>query len=76
MPERGMTGGTETGTRMVTSETSWRGIDDIARIGVEIEIGAEIVINITETGVTEDVVGAEKVIVIVIKDIMIIVNLL
>ena len=80
MPERGMKGGTETGTRMVTSETSWRGIDDIARIGVEIEIGAEIVINITETEaekeVTEDVVGAEKVIVIVIKDIMIIVNLL
>ena len=62
---------------MVTSETSWRGIDDIARIGVEIEIGAEIVINITETEAeTEDVVGAEKVIVIVIKDIMIIVNLL
>ena len=70
MPERRMTGGTETGTRMVTSETSWRGIDDIARIGVEI------VINITETEVTEDVVGAEKVIVIVIKDIIIIVNLL
>ena len=76
MPERRMTGGTETGTMMVTSETSWRGIDDIARIGVEIEIGAEIVINITETEVTEDVVGAEKVIVIVIKDIIIIVNLL
>ena len=76
MTERGMTGGTETETRMVTSETNWRGIDDIARIGVEIEIGAEIIINITETEVTEDVVGAEKVIVIVIKDIIIIVNLL
>ena len=73
-----MTGGTETETRMVTLETSWIGIDDIARIGVEIEIGAEIVINITETeaetGVTEDEVGAEKGIVTVIKDIMIIVN--
>ena len=75
-----MTGGTETETRMETLETSWIGIDDIARIGVEIEIGAEIVINITETeaetGVTEDEVGAGKGIVTVIKDIMIIGNLL
>ena len=75
-----MTGGTETETRMETLETSWIGIDDIARIGVEIEIGAEIVINITETEaereVTEDEVGAGKGIVTVIKDIMIIGNLL
>ena len=74
-----MTGGTETETRMETLE-SWIGIEDIARIGVEIEIGAEIVINITETkaetGVTEDEVRAEKGIVTVIKDIMIIGNLL
>ena len=71
-----MTGGTETETRMETLETSWIGIDDIARNGVEIEIGAEIVINITETeaetGVTEDEVGAGKGIVTVSKDIMII----
>ena len=71
-----MTGGTGTETRMVTLETSWIGIDDIARIGVEIEIGAEIVINITETGVSEDEVGAEKGIVTVIKDIQIIGNLM
>ena len=75
-----MTGGTETETRMETLETSWIGIDDITRIGVEIEIGAEIVINITETeaetGVSEDEVGAGKGIVTVIKDIQIIGNLM
>ena len=66
-----MRGNTETETRRVISGTSWTETDDIAGIGAE--TGVEIVtVIITETEAetegTGDEVGAEIVIVTVIKD--------